>query len=230
MKPGKKQRCICNEEHRQPVVLLQMDSDKPSSGVTLFWEWMSKHPEFAKGRGLEIGCGKGRNCIWLAQQGVDMTGLDFAESAIAEATRRAGGIDSVRFAEQDVTEAWPVEAGSLDFVVDCFASTDIDSPEGRAAALGEIEKALKQGGLLFIYTLSTEDSFHKELIKKSPAKEANALLHPSTGKFEKVFSEAELRAFYKDFEWLAHERVEKVAQFYGKDYPCRHHWLILQKA
>jgi methyl halide transferase len=38
---------------------------------------------------IELGCGTGINAVWLAQQGFDVTGVDFNELAIEKARRRA---------------------------------------------------------------------------------------------------------------------------------------------
>src|SRR5437868_13790754 len=40
-------------------------------------------------RVVELGCGTGINAIWLAQQGFDVTALDFSPLAIAKAQKRA---------------------------------------------------------------------------------------------------------------------------------------------
>lgn len=224
------QQAIWDAEHKNPTVLLQMNSHEPSSGVVKFWEWYLEHYNNQQQlTGLEIGCGKGRNSIWLAQQGVNMTGYDFAESAINEANKRATEqkCQSIKFLVQDVTKTFPISSASVDFVIDCFASTDIDNFQGRCQARNEIFRILKPEGLLFVYTLSTEDEFHKQKIQSNPAEEKNAFLHPQTGKFEKVFSKKELLDFYKDFNILEYQTIHKVAEFFGKSYQCYHHWLIL---
>src|SRR3989344_7507910 len=79
-----------DKEHQQPNVLPQMDSTKGSSGVVKFFEWLKttvSKPENLSG--IEMCCGKGRNVIWLAKQGVKMTGIDFSPAAIAVAQKRA---------------------------------------------------------------------------------------------------------------------------------------------
>src|SRR5580698_4980619 len=80
------------KEHRQPVILPQMDVQSASGGVVKFLEWYkqhAKHDDFQDLCGLEMCCGKGRNVIWLAQQGFQMIGADFSTAAIAEAKKRA---------------------------------------------------------------------------------------------------------------------------------------------
>jgi SAM-dependent methyltransferase len=129
---------------------------------------------------------------------------------------------------QDATVPWDYPDDSFDFGVDCFASTDIESEEGSAAAVREMRRVLKPGGYLLAYLLSTDDEFHKEMIEKSPASEKHAFHHP-TGKFERTFDEADVRAQYKDFEVVKWERVEKTAEFNGKGYACKHFWVVFRK-
>jgi SAM-dependent methyltransferase len=179
-----------------------------------------------------MGCGKGRNVIWLAGQGVEvMHGIDFADSAIAEATNRAeeaGVAAKCDFRVHDATTPWPFESDSLDFGIDCFASTDIVSPEGRSFAASEMHRVLRPGGFLLAYLLSPEDEFHKEMIEKSPVAEKNAFVH-TTGKFEKTFEESEALALYKDFSVFKKERLDKTTEFFGKSYACHHWWFVFQK-
>lgn len=206
-----------------------MDSNKASSGVIKFWDFLEEE-NCAEGKGLEMGCGKGRSVIWLSQfPRVEMVGFDFSESAIKEARKRAKEAGSpAQFLVADATEVWPFPDDSFDFIINCFATTDIESAEGREHAIAEMHRVLKPGGFLLLYLLSTDDEFHKEMIGKAPAEEPNAFYHP-TGKFEKTFDEAELKSTYKDFQAVKWERVNKVAQFNGKDYACKHFWIVLSK-
>lgn len=227
------QQHIWEEEHRNPFVLLPMDSKIPSSGISLFWKWLKERGAISHLKGVEMGCGKGRNAIFLAEQGIDMTGFDFSRVAIEEATKRvvdAGVQDRAHFVVQDATVSWPFENETFDIAIDCFASTDIESPPGRAFARDEFMRVLKPDGYLFVYTLSTDDEFHKEVAPTSPAEERNAFLHPTTGKFEKVFDQEELTTFYEGLNLIEERRVEKTANFFGKEYNFKHFWLVFQKS
>ncbi|MBI2483717.1 class I SAM-dependent methyltransferase [Candidatus Uhrbacteria bacterium] len=227
-----KQKELWEEEHKKPFVLLQMDQKDASSGIQRFFSWLTARNPSTNLAGIEMGCGKGRNSIWLAKQGVKMTAFDFSENAIAEAKKRAkeSNVDKkVNFTVQDATKQWHFDDGQFDFAIDCFASTDIESTEGRAFARNEFYRVLKNEGFLLVYTLSTDDEFHKEMLEKHPAEEKNSFTHPTTGKFEKVFDREELLDFYKDFEWVEEQRVEKETEFFEKKYQCKHFWLILKK-
>jgi SAM-dependent methyltransferase len=222
------QQQIWDEEHRHPNVLPQMDSDKVSSGVLKFHDFLSS-VNVRAGRGIEMGCGKGRNVIWLAQQGYEMTGLDFSPHAIDVARVRAesAGV-AATFLVHDATTPWPFESDAFGFAVDCFGSTDIVDTEGRAFAIRELYRTLRPGAYLLAYLLSTEDEYHKEMIKISPAGERNAFLH-ETGKFEKTYDDADITHFYGQFDVVKKERIEKTDTFKGQEYANMHYWLVFRK-
>jgi len=144
-----KQRQLWDEEHRKPTALKAMDSHDPSNSVQKFWQFLVEG-RYARAHGIEMGCGKGRNVIWLAKRGATMEGFDFSEVAIAEAKRRAEGINGVSLQVADATHGWPYESNYFDFGIDCFASTDIESSVGRTFALTEMKRVLKPGGYAFV--------------------------------------------------------------------------------
>jgi ubiquinone/menaquinone biosynthesis C-methylase UbiE len=222
------------KEHRKPTVLLQMDSNDASSGVTKFLDWLGQNSLALEGlHGMEMCCGKGRNVIGLATKGVVALGLDFSPAAIKEAklrARRAGVSDKASFMVQDVTKPFKVEPNSLDFAIDCFGSTDIESIEGRKAALDNLIQVLKPGGYLMVYLLSTDDEFHKKMIEKNPGPDAGSFIHPVNGKYEKAFTEEEVKRFYGELKLVTLERVPKKATFFGKEYSCKHIWAVFQKS
>ncbi|MEK7575418.1 MAG: class I SAM-dependent methyltransferase [Patescibacteria group bacterium] len=222
-----------NREHENPFALKQMDATKASSSLLPFVDFL-QNKEKQNLVGLEMGCGKGRNVIWFAQQSLvsKMYGFDFSGEAIIEANRRAveaNVLAKVCFETMDAIEIWRYPSDMFDFVIDCTASTDIEDIKGRQFAVSETHRVLIAGGYLLVYVMSTDDEYHKMMIEKSPAEEKNAFIHPETGKFEKVFSEEELDSAYKNFKLIEARRIEKTAEFFGKSYYCKHHWRIYQK-
>ena len=225
------QKKIWDEEHKKPNVLKQMDSSLPSSGVTRFWDWLRNKKNHKKLKGIEMGCGKGRNVIWLAKQGIDMTGFDFSKEAIKESIKRSGKEKvATKLIVHDAIKKWPFKSRSFDLGIDCFATTDIEAVKGRKFAASELIRVTKPKGLILVYVMSTDDEYHKEMIKKSPASESNAFLNPISGKFEKTFSRLEILDLYKKNVSLVEEkRINKIESFFGKDYKCKHFWMIFQK-
>lgn len=223
------------KEHQKPTVLLQMDSNDVSSAVIKFVDWLKQNGIAPGGlRGMEICCGKGRNVIGLAIKGIVATGLDFSPAAIEEAKQRAeqaGVADKADFIVHDVIKPFTIQPNSLDFAIDCFGSTDIESIKGRKAALNNIIQVLKPGGYLMVYLLSTDDEFPKEMIEKNPGPDAGSFIHPVNGKYEKAFTEDEVKHFYSTLNLITLERrVPKKAAFFGKEYNCNHIWAVFQKS
>lgn len=63
------------------------------------------------GRALDLACGEGRNAIWVASLGWDVTAVDFSGVAIEKAMRLADGRHvHVNFVEDDVTRYVPASA------------------------------------------------------------------------------------------------------------------------
>lgn len=227
----REQQRFWEEEHRNPYVLLPMNVTKPSGVAVKFWEWLKPHTGTKNLKGIEMGCGKGRNVIFFAKNGLNMVGFDFANSAIKEATRRAkneGLNNTAKFLVHDATMRWPFANGTFDFAIDNFASTDIESLEGRQIAKNEMIRVVKPGGYIYVALLSEDDKLSKQELVEN-LDEANAYLYKQGGKFEKGFTEEEIGKFYGDLKLLAKEKIEKTTNFFGKTYPCLHWWLVFQK-
>jgi SAM-dependent methyltransferase len=89
------------------------------------------------GQALDVGCGEGRNAIWLAEQGWRVTGVDFSEVAIAKARDWAANRHvEVDFVCADLLEYEP-QKGGYDLVFVFFLQLPADERRivlSRAAA------------------------------------------------------------------------------------------------
>jgi SAM-dependent methyltransferase len=71
----------------------------------------------APGRALDLACGEGRNALWLAERGGQVTAVDFSSVGLEKARRLASerGLELV-LVEADVLE-WEPPAASFDLVI-----------------------------------------------------------------------------------------------------------------
>lgn len=85
-------------------------------------------------RAIDLGCGTGANAIYLAQQGFDVTGVDYAQAAIEKARARArdAGVQ-VSFLVDDLTNIHHA-SGTFDFLLDYGVLDDL-RPRQREAYL-----------------------------------------------------------------------------------------------
>lgn len=99
------------------------------------------------GRALDIGAGEGRNAVWLAARGWEVTALDVSDVALARAAERAAGAGvEVRCVVADWRRHELAEA-SLELVVVSFMHPDRHE---RPSMFERAARALVAGGHLFV--------------------------------------------------------------------------------
>lgn len=110
---------------------------------------------------LDLGCGRGRHSITLAERGYHVTGIDLSEEAIAKATRIASGknLENVEFITGDMRD--PI-AKKFDAILNLFTTFGyfLDDAE-NAKVLKNISGLLKPQGVAII------DFFNASLIQKN---------------------------------------------------------------
>jgi SAM-dependent methyltransferase len=100
------------------------------------------------GRALAVADGEGRNGVWLAEQGLDVTSIDFSPAAQGKARALAAERKvSVAFVQTDV-HVWTYPQSAFDVVVEIF--TQFSTPAERAVKWAGMRRALKSGGLLIV--------------------------------------------------------------------------------
>jgi SAM-dependent methyltransferase len=97
------------------------------------------------GRALDLGCGEGRNAVWLAEQGWRVTGVDFSEAGLQKAYELARVRKvQVHWVLADVTAFQP-KPGSYDLVLICYLQLPARE---RHAVMALAREALVAGGTL----------------------------------------------------------------------------------
>lgn len=101
----------------------------------------------APGRVLDMACGEGRNAVWLAGQGWDVTGIDFSPVGIEKARRLAEACEVEVTWEVADNTAWQPPAGLFDLVIVFYLHLP---PDSLNAVLGHARRALAPGGTLLV--------------------------------------------------------------------------------
>ena len=172
-------------------------SDKPSEDLEKFIRWYEReHSKPLLSRGisvLDLGCGNGRNLIYLAKEfGVNGTGYDNAYEAIAQAEKKSSEL-SIQYKVRSISDPIPLPEKSQTLVLDMMTSHLLKKSE-RNLLYREIARVLKHDGWLFLKTfLLDEDRNAERLLREHPAKEHGSYVHPKIGVAEHVFTEDEIR-------------------------------------
>ena len=181
----------------------------PSVDLQKFLRWLDR--EFDDSNAidtvLDLGCGNGRNLIYLAKEyGVRGFGIDISTEAVEQAKKKAEGLH-LEFHEQSIAEPIPTEDESYSLVLDMMTSHFLNESQ-RTQLLKEINRVLKPGGWYFFKTfLLDEDKHAARLLRDYPADESGSYIHPKIAVAEHVFTEQEIRDLLED-DFIIH-RVRK---------------------
>jgi SAM-dependent methyltransferase len=102
----------------------------------------------AAGRALDLGTGEGRNAIWLAERGWQVTAVDFSAVGLAKAAELAAGhgVTGIRWVEGDLRGYQPGPA-AYDLVLLAYVHLP---PDEFGALLAAAASALAPGGTLLV--------------------------------------------------------------------------------
>lgn len=124
---------------------------------------------------LDLGCGAGRDAIYLSQLGYNVHGVDFSEEAIRIAIERAKEMKTKTHFQVANVLSLPFPNESFELISDraCFHHI---AHEDRSQYANEVSRTLKSGGYLLLRGSFREekDSFYavtEETIKKYFSKE-----------------------------------------------------------
>ncbi|HEY9193990.1 MAG TPA: class I SAM-dependent methyltransferase [Methyloversatilis sp.] len=99
-------------------------------------------------RALSIADGEGRNAVWLAKRGLQVTATELSPVALDKAARLAAAEDvSVDFIHADALN-WTYPESCFDLVVGIFIQ--FASPAERAALFDDMKRTLKPGGRIVL--------------------------------------------------------------------------------
>ena len=97
---------------------------------------------------LCIADGEGRNGVWLAKQGMQVTGFDVSDIALAKANQFAADNNvNIQYSLCD-TDGFDWQINAYDAVVGIFIQ--FADPEMRARIFRQVQQTLKPGGLFIL--------------------------------------------------------------------------------
>ena len=198
-------------------------STEVSGDLEKFTRWRNRQknltPLSGEMKALDVGCGNGRNLIFLAREfNLSGTGYDSSSAAIAEAKKLSRDLPIVYETRSMVGEL-SLPDQSQDLVLDMMSSHFLNEPE-RHTLRDEIHRVLKPGGWLFMKTFLLDGDLHtKRLLEERPGTEAGTYIHPVIGVPEYVYSEQELVEFleekfivqktYRSHKHISHGKARK---------------------
>lgn len=123
---------------------------------------------------LELGCGQGRDSLFFASKGIDVTALDSSDIAINQLSKRAKEMSlEVIAMEYDISKKLPFDDNIFDIVYShMFFSMGFDLHR-LEFIFEEVKRVLRIGGYHFFSIRNQNDKFYGTGIKKGEIYEIN---------------------------------------------------------
>ncbi len=203
--------------------------DEPSGSTVLFNKFLH-HSGVCKGRLLDIGCGRGRNSIFFAEEGFVVDSVDFVPQIISDLEMRITAlnlVDKVHPRCHDVTKPWPFPDASFDCAIDTFCYKHQIDEKDKALYRRELSRVLKPGGYYLLTLAGADDGYYGPLLKESPDQSRHVILDPANGIESILYSRCDVEKEFDDFmdvKYYKHKAQEGV--MHGKAYPRSTHLFI----
>ena len=219
------QENIWEREYRNPQ-LISLGTD----AIQSVKDWVrmlrcEKGVVFSGLRILDLGCGNGKNSIYIAEQGDNnhIEGIDISKTAVELASKT---FPAGHFVQGSIGKALPFPDAHFDIVLDVTSSNSLNESE-REIYLNETHRIFKPGGHFFLRALSKDgDSNAKNLLKTNPGKEKDTYIMPELGLTERVFTKEDLVEMYSKFFTITQiEKEVHYTKFNNRSYK-RHFWVV----
>lgn len=168
---------------------------------------------------LDVGCGEGRDILFLLDKGYDVTGVDISAEAIKFCKAKAGETDKHRFQVLDVcTQGLPA---TYDFIYSVATLHMLLKDEDRKNYLAFIFNHLEQNGYGLILTIG--DGIEETQSDAGTAFENVRRMHGETGMELEVAATScrtvSFQTLEKELSAAGFEIVDQGMTHIGRDFP-----------
>ena len=120
---------------------------------------------------VDVGCGNGRNTVYLANKGIDVLALDFSTEAVARTKERlahstvSGSVDVLL---ADATAGFPITDESADLIVDSYFSCHILEEATLDSYFTDVRRILAPDGQFYWSGLGAADEYYQSIADSHP--------------------------------------------------------------
>ena len=210
------------------------DSPRQSPSEAVVWAWQELNRQNRPIRhAVDVGCGKGRNTLYLAEQGVEVTALDFAPGAIwqlKQAAQKRNLSPKIRALVYDVMDGWPVQEHSVDFVVDAFCFKHIIGADARLAYKQNLIHAIAARGAYVISFASIGDGYYGQYIVEHYGDGSALAVDPSNNLQSILFTRDHVRTFFMpEFKLMDEKYSNDSSQGKGENVPRQTYAMLFER-
>lgn len=204
----------------------------PSGSVVAFCDFLAANG-VTRGTALDLGCGMGRNSLYLVSRGYLVHSVDFVAENIDQLRKAAMelGVDgNLRCHCQSVTDPWPLASDSIDLALDAFCYKHQILREKRAAYRAELWRTLRSGAYFLLTLAGVDDGYYGPLLSSSPDRNERVIVDPANGIPSILFSKADVEAeFAPAMDVAFYEHKVKEGQMHGESFVRSTHVFVFRK-
>jgi SAM-dependent methyltransferase len=185
---------------------LECFTDKPSSDLSV----------------LDLGCGAGRNSIYLASLNYTVTGVDASDEAIVLVQSRMPEGTKLSFLKHNLASGIPFKDQTFDILTDIFVYKHQISFDERVKYRQEMSRVLSKQGVVLLSLADSEDGYYSKCpdVKEEILGNPRTIIDPVVNIASVLFSFEELKNEMSDqFECEMMWRKNSVSEMHGRIYP-----------
>jgi SAM-dependent methyltransferase len=202
--------------------------EEPSGSVVEFYRFLTE-----MNHRLDLGCGTGRNSLFLAEQGFDVHSVDFVPDMIEKLryhSESQGLANRIHGYCQSVTDSWPFQPGTFDVAIDTFCYKHQIEKTGKETYRRELARVLKSGGFYLLTLAGIDDGYYGPLLKTSPNPRERVIVDPANGIPSILYSKEDIEREFADCFHLVHYRhKQRDWKMHGKEHPRSTHLFIFSR-
>lgn len=155
---------------------------------------------------LDLGCGEGKNALYLAELGATVYGIEIARNAVETTRLRTQALQNT---DDPLVGDVIVQQGSIgtrydfvdnyfDAIIDVTSSNSLSEAE-RTVYLRESARVLQPDGQMFVRALCKDGDINaKQLLQQHPGIEFDTYQIPDWQQTERVFAESDIKNLYAE--------------------------------
>jgi SAM-dependent methyltransferase len=194
---------------------------QPSNVVKEFVEAFEPFDKNAR-LAVDIGCGSGRNSIYLAEKQFYVTAMDYATLQVQkldEAAKELGLSEQIRALSHDVSKPWPLPSHSINLAIDTFCFKHQIHAEAVQMYVSELARVTRPGARFLLFLAAKEDGYYAQFPTSDQTRPGCIILDPGNEILSRLYDKAEIIDLFKDFSLSRH--VVKISENMMHDKPYK---------
>ena len=205
----------------------------PSGSVEYFFGFISDRArtigyDLEHKKCLDIGCGTGRNAVYLSQKGLMVTAMDFVRSHINNINKMQ--VSNIVGVCHDVSKAWPFQNNEFDFAVDTFCFKHQIPIQDKNVYKQELLRTPNSGGIFLLTLAGDDDGYYSSFLSESPELDRKVIIDPMNGIPSVLYSKDDIVREFEMFRLMDYVHKVKPSVMHGREYIRTTHLFIFQKS